>query len=150
MNATPEFGFVNLPFVVSTFDGRHFKLHDDATYIAKDGRLFMMPEGAETDGASTPAVLWEKFDEEWLPPFGTYWPAAVLHDCAYRNTLMVMNTIDSSGDLVKANLTKKQCDDLLKEAMESLGTHRLSIDEIYEGVVLGGKSSFEKDRGLES
>ena len=71
-----------------------------------------------------------------------YWMAAFLHDCAYRNTLQVW----AGGEFVQANLNKETCDNLLKEAMTSLGTHTLTRDTIYEGVNLGGWKSFEEDR----
>jgi len=134
------------PFKVTTLDGRNFILAEDAFYTAANGSVYKMPVGATTDGASTPPILWENFGMEWLPPFGSYWRAAVLHDCAYRNTLQVECLAMGAEAWMKAALTKEQCDNLLREAMESLGTHNLTIDEIYEGVVNGGQSSFDADR----
>lgn len=130
-------GFTNLPFQVSTSDGRNFILLVDAFYTAKDGSQYCMPVGATSDGASTPPEVWQM-----IPPFGLYWPAAFLHDCAYRNTLQ--KWIGSSW--VKCALMKAECDNLLHEAMESLGVSLIERDTIYEAVVLAGASSFESDR----
>jgi len=135
-------GFQKTLFEVATTDGRHFILQQPVDYVAADGTEYRIPIGATSDGASTPPILWEKFGLEWIPPFGSYWPAAVLHDAAYRNALMVWNGVS----WITANLSKPQCDALLREAMESLGTHALTVDEIYHGVVVGGQSSFDQDR----
>lgn len=134
-------GFQNLPLEVSTRDGRNFVLLKESVYVAKDGTQYCLPFGAESDGASTPQAIWNL-----IPPFGPYWPAAVLHDCAYRNTLQIWN----GSDWVKASLSKNECDDLLLEAMASLGVGMVERETIYEGVVIGGTSSFEKDRAQSS
>ncbi len=127
-------GFQSIIFEVATEDGRNFKLMKPVTYIALDGTVFVIPKGASTDGASTPAELWPL-----IPPFGNYWPAAFLHDAAYQNTLELTN-----GN--KANLPKDRCDDLLKEAMISLGVPVYLVQEIYDGVKFGGWSAFREDR----
>lgn len=136
-----EAGFKSNTLDVRTHDGRNFVLLADADYQAADGTLYRMPAGATSDGASTPPILWSKFDRDWIPPFGSYWLAAVLHDCAYRKTLLRFD-----GVWINADLPKDKCDALLREAMESLGTHALTIDEIYHGVVICGLGSFEADR----
>jgi hypothetical protein len=55
-----------------------------------------------------------------------------------------------SNDLVyalpKAELTKDDCDNLLKEAMTLSGVDSVTVETIYEGVRLGGASSFRQDR----
>lgn len=129
--------FQNLPFQVATVDGRNFNLLANIYFTAKDGKRYCIPTGASSDGASTPPEIWTL-----MPPFGRYWPAAFLHDAAYRNTLLMWN----GSAWVKAELPKAICDDLLKEAMESLGVGFAEREAIYEGVVLGGKSSFDSDR----
>ena len=134
-----EFGFTNLPLKTSSSDGRNFILLADADYVARDGTIYRMPEGATSDGASTPAEIWAL-----IPPFGVYWPAAYLHDCAYRNTLLKL-TVDGKSWIL-ATEPKERCDELLKEAMEALGVGLVRIEEIYEGVVVGGESSFDEDR----
>lgn len=128
-------GFNDLPFKVATSDGRNFILLEQVIYVTKDGlKSYIIPIGATSDGASTPPEIWLNF-----PPFGSYWPAAFLHDAAYRGTLAKLD-----GSL--AMLTKPECDHLLLDAMEQLGTHTFTCSAIYEGVALGGASSFVSDR----
>lgn len=128
-------GFFDLPLKVSTLDGRNCILLEDCIYVTSDGqKSYIIPAGSTSDGASTPPEIWLNF-----PPFGTYWPAAYLHDSAYRGTLL---NIDRS----KALLPKDDCDKLLLDAMDTLGTHQFTRDAIYEGVAIGGQSSFDSDR----
>lgn len=127
-------GFQSKIVEVVTQDGRNFKLLKPVTYVAADGRVFVIPAGASTDGASVPSSLWPL-----LPPFGDYWLAAYLHDSAYQNTLKT-----DSGAI--AGLSKEQCDLLLKEAMQSLGVPLATVAEIYEGVAIGGWKAFKQDR----
>jgi len=115
-------------------DGRNWKLLKPIVYQARDGRVFVVPRGASTDGASTPALI-----ASLLPPTGLYWLAAILHDSAYQNTLET----NLGG---KANLSKDECDSLLKEAMELSGVDPTTVEVIYEGVRLGGAPAFRADR----
>lgn len=132
-------------------DGRNWKLLTPVVYRALDGRTFVIPRGASTDGASTPALI-----ASLLPPTGDYWQSAILHDAMYRNDIRIW--VDApdvapnplSNDLVyalpKAELTKDDCDNLLKEAMTLSGVDVVTVETIYEGVRLGGASSFRQDR----
>ncbi len=122
-------GFSRTDFAVRTSDGRNMVLLEEITYTARDGRVITIPAGSASDGASTPPALWPT-----LPPFGRYWPAAFLHDYLYR-----------CSDLPKA-----LCDDLLLEAMQSLGVEALEARVIYEGVHYGGASSFAEDRAAQA
>ncbi len=131
-------GFQSRAAFVVTLDGRRFTLFKPIVYIARDGTVYVMPEGAQTDGASTPQAIWDV-----LPPFGQYWLAALLHDCAYQNTLQIEG---KDSMLSIANLTKEQSDSLLKEAMESLGVHEADVETIYQGVHIGGFKAFRDDR----
>ena len=111
---------------VKTSDGRNFVLLEELIFDStRTGKTYVAPAGSTTDGASTPAFLWPT-----IPPFGPYWLAAVLHDWAYR----------------VSDLPKGECDDLLLEAMESLGVNKALSDAIYEGVHWAGQDSFETDR----
>ena len=121
-------------FAATNQDGRNWKLTEPMHYTARDGRTFVVPPGAATDGASTPAML-----ASLLPPTGDYWQSAVLHDAAYRGDLQL-------PDGAKANLTKDECDNLLKEAMELSGVDPVTAATIYEGVRLGGAAAFREDR----
>lgn len=110
---------------VQTSDGRNFVLLEPFSYTSSAGVIITVPAGATSDGASTPREIWAL-----IPPFGTYWMAAFLHDYLYRST----------------NFSKNECDDLLRDAMECLGVDLIEREEIYEGVHLGGNSSFVSDR----
>jgi len=130
-------GFQSLPFQVSSRDGRNFELLAEAIYVSEDGTRYRLPVGTQSDGASTPKEIWSL-----IPPFGLYWPAAYLHDAAYRDALEV----EKEGQWAKATLPKDKCDKLLLESMRSLGVGVVERDTIYEGVVIGGESSFKQDR----
>jgi hypothetical protein len=117
--------FQQTPMKVETDDGHNFTLLQPYNYQTNAGELITIPAGTTTDGASVPQAMWNI-----LPPFGTYWKAAVLHDYLYRVT----------------KRPKKECDSILKEAMESLGVNDLTLLTIYEGVAIGGDEAFEEDR----
>jgi len=128
-------GFNPPIFKVATTDGRNFILLEDVVYLTSDGsHAYLLPKGATSDGASTPCAIWINF-----PPFGSYWQAAFLHDCAYRDTLQ-------NPDGTWASLTKQACDDLLLDAMTQAGTHEFTREAIYKGVAFGGEHSFDDDR----
>lgn len=127
-------GFQSDDFTVSTSDGRNFVLLNSVIYIAKDGTKWIIPADTTSDGASTPRFTWDV-----LPPFGAYWRAAVLHDAAYRGTLV-------NADGGEANLPKDKCDNLLLEAMELCGVDIIDRQAIYQAVRLAGGEAFSEDR----
>ena len=110
---------------VQSSDGRNFVLLEPFSFTSQGGVTITVPAGSTSDGASTPREIWS-----FIPPFGTYWMAAFLHDYLYRYT----------------QLPKTECDSLLKEAMECLGVDPIERNAIYDGVALGGQSSFDSDR----
>ncbi len=116
-------------------DGRDWKLTKPIVYSARNGQTYVVPRGASTDGASTPAII-----ASILPPTGDYWLAAVLHDAAYRNDLRLVDGI------TRADLSKDDCDDLLLEAMELTGVDPIVAETIFQGVQLGGSSAYRADR----
>lgn len=119
-------------------DGRNFSFQEPVYYLSIDGKKLCIPIGATTDGASTPQVIWNV-----IPPFGKGWLAYALHDAAYRNTLL---WLDDLGNWHRAAFEKSVCDGLLDEAMIWCGVGKIERDAIFDGVVLGGTSSFEGDR----
>ena len=57
-------------------DGRNMQLLKPFAYVDPSGQKWQVPEGAKTDGASIPRILWVSY-----PPFtGKYRLAAVVHD----------------------------------------------------------------------
>lgn len=131
------FGFVNLPAKVSSRDGLNVILLDYLEYEAKDGTRYRCIPGSASDGASTPPEIWIKY-----PPFGTYWPAAVLHDCCYRTTI---EKLMPSGQWIRIAADKNLADSLLLEAMESLGVSEFDRQAIYNAVKDFGDSAYIGD-----
>lgn len=121
-------GFQQDSVMVKTSDGHNFELMVPLVYVTQMGARLTIPPGTTTDGASTPQALWSA-----IPPFGPGWKAYVLHDWLYRNTKM----------------PRIECDDLLKEAMLSLGVDAALAETIYQGVRIGGQQSFDKDRAIQ-
>jgi hypothetical protein len=119
--------FAKRTLKVETGDGRFFDLLEPLVYTTNSGEVITVPIGCTTDGASTPREIWNI-----IPPFGTYWLAAVLHDYLYRIT----------------ERSKAECDHLLLEAMISLGVDEALRNAIYEGVHIGGTVSFDEDRKI--
>ncbi|MGB7767441.1 MAG: DUF1353 domain-containing protein [Verrucomicrobiia bacterium] len=131
--------------VTKSSDGRNFELVCSFDYLARDGTRYRAPIGATSDGCSTPPELWSLMGKQWLAPFGTYWPAAFIHDGAYRNWLQ---RIDDAGRVQTANLSKEQSDNLFAELMELLGTSIGERSAIYEGVHELGWRAFREDRAV--
>lgn len=117
--------FTGLPLKVSSLDGHNFVLLEPFSFTRPDGSIITVPAGSESDGASTPRAIWPT-----MPPFGIYWPAAYLHDWAYRYS----------------DLDKATCDNLLMEGMRALNVSETERILIYEGVHLAGQEAFNADR----
>ena len=118
-------GFNTTALTVQSSDGRNFTLLRPFVFTHPSGESVTVPAGATSDGASTPCEMWMS-----LPPFGTYWMAAFLHDWLYRCT----------------DWPKDKCDDWLLQAMIALNVPEAERIAIYEGVHLGGQWAFEGDR----
>lgn len=127
--------------MVRTSDGRNVVLQEPID-LADDHRAFYrVPEGSESDGASIPQELWSA----GLAPFGDYWLAAIVHDSAYRGTLL--RQLDT-GEWAPAMLSKEACDTLLLDCMGALHVSQVTKEAIYEGVRFGGWRAFREDRGI--
>lgn len=119
-------GYFEKPYAsVKTADGRNFVLLEPIVYHAASGDVITVPAGAQSDGASIPRMFWRL-----LPPFGTYWLAAYVHDYLYRQT-------DKPRDY---------CDAMFREMMEALGVPSVTVETIYEAVHFGGAEAFAGDR----
>jgi len=126
--------------VVRTRDLRNFTLVEAKEIVTDSGEEYQMPVGAESDGASTPQILWTI----GLTPFGPEGPADYAHDCAYRGTLLVKR----DGAWVPAMLAKSESDDLYNALMFSLGVSEKRRLVIYSGVKFGGWRAFREDRAV--
>jgi hypothetical protein len=101
-----------------------FRVIDPLVYACSqhtNGAAITVPEGFVTDLASIPRILWD-----FLPPDGSYAPAAIVHDYLYTVT----------------PYDRATCDKILLEAMAALGVPIYERDIIYGGVRLGGQSFY--------
>jgi hypothetical protein len=118
-------GFSTIKLKVETSDGHNFTLIEDYTYERKDGCVITVPAGTASDGASVPRFLWRE-----IPPFGSYFKSAFLHDFLYRET----------------GVMKDYADETLLEAMLYDGVPEVEARLIYEAVEHFGGGSFTGDR----
>ena len=115
------------PTVRPFADSHDWVLVEDMTYqIGQSGLSITVPEGFVTDFASIPQPLWSF----GLSPYGRYSKAAIIHDYLYW----------------AQGCTKEQADNILAIAMKESGVGGGTVTTIYEGVHLGGKSSWESNR----
>jgi hypothetical protein len=97
-------------------------------YEKADGeRIYVtVPQGFVTDFASTPSWTYSFF-----PPVGIYNKAMMLHDYLYD----VICPLD---------ITRRQADRFMLQAMKILGVSKIARYLMYYGVRLGGRSRFRK------
>jgi Protein of unknown function (DUF1353) len=105
-------------------DGKTWLLIQPYGYRCADGTCVQVPQWFETDFASTPALFWNV-----VPPWGTYGPAAVIHDWLYWSQ----------------TLTRSRSDEILLEAMTLLNVSVLKRQAIYRMVRLFGDSAWDDD-----
>ncbi len=99
-------------------DGRTWKLHESFTYHigSKYSRdKVIVPKGFITDFASTPWFLWA-----WIPSWGKYGKAAVVHDRLYHTH----------------EVSRTMADLIFYEAMIVGGTPKWKAWLMYQGVHL--------------
>jgi hypothetical protein len=104
----------------------------------KDGRLIQAEIGTLTDGISTPRSVWDE-----IAPFD-WWMCGVLHDAAYKDTIMVLNAATDTWS--KITMTEAQANDLLDEALQSRGCGEVERHIIYTALKAFGKFAFTDDR----
>lgn len=102
-------------------------------FRARDGREFVVPVGATTDFASIPSFL------TWLVSTTTAIAAAVLHDYFWR--VLVPQGL----------MTHRDADNILYEALRSLGVSKVRASTMWAAVRLGaltqpgGRKRWHKD-----
>lgn len=101
---------------------RLFLLMARFRYLSSYG-MIEAPAGMISDGASIPRIFWNILD-----PFGDYFGPALIHDYLYSPA----NT----------EFTRREADDILKEAMFNIGIPWYRRETIYRAVRLCGASSF--------
>ena len=102
------------------WDGRSHILHRDLQYMDDGDKIYTVPAGFVTDGASIPRAFWRV-----LRPFGKYIEAAVLHDYLYAHPEVY-------------GTTQKEADDLFKLAMRDCGVSKWKRNVMWAAVRVGG------------
>jgi hypothetical protein len=114
-------------------DCRIFRLVSPFRYNSHEGQI-IIPSGFYTDGASVPRIFWNIFS-----PFGSYFPAALVHDFLYSK---------DSDDLFPCD--RATADEIFLQAMKDAGVGWLTRRTIYRAVRLGGwkghKKTFSADK----
>jgi hypothetical protein len=106
-------------------DGQASVVIEPMSYsIENTGQTITVPAGFVTDFASTPRAIWS-----FLPPFGNYQKAAVVHDYLYW----------------MQDCTKNQSDKILLIAMTESNVSQRDRWVIYNGVRIGGQSAWDQN-----
>ena len=112
------------PLELEYIDGHNWRVTAAFNYHTDVHPLVVVriPAGFITDFASIPRGLWNLF-----PPTGGYGKAAVVHDFLYRTV---------------GPWTRRNADDVFREAMEYLGVGWWTRNTLYRGVRLFGGHSW--------
>jgi len=110
---------------IHTHKPREREMFVPFTYITNAGDSIVIPKGFFTDFASSPRLLWAL-----VPPLGTYGKAAVVHDYLYRTPGL--------------KYTRKESDNILREACTVLKVKPYKIAMLYWAVRLFGAYKFTK------
>ena len=122
-------------------DGQLFILCKEVFYMAKDGRLFKLPRGGQSDGLSAPQLA-AAFGREHG---GDDWCGGWIHDGAYRGWLQIWDdTLFTFVRWDKAHgRSKEASDNLLYECAEVCGDDEAMAKTLYWAVVEFGKRSYQ-------
>lgn len=108
-------------------DGVFWLVLEDAFWVNAVGRIWKLSKGRRTDLASIPAAFQPLVGS---PGVGKYRVPAAFHDEAYATP----------------GVLKVDADLMLREFAMECGTPRWIADLIYDGVRVGGESSFVDDQ----
>ena len=133
-------GFIGIVSFHQNDDGHNFTVDQDFTFVTESGLAIRVPKGFVTDLASVPRVFWAI-----LPCFGTYTDGAVVHDMLYHHNGVVLFKEDGRVALNRVTLTRKECDDVLLEAMRDCHTPRWQQVVIYRAVRWFGGMAWRQD-----
>lgn len=98
-------------------------LDKELIYVTGDEK-YVVPEGFPTDFASVPRFLWS-----FVPPYGVYTEAAVVHDYLYSNQSELMS--------------RKHADELLYQMAIECGLSKFKASVMYRAVRWFGKKHFK-------
>lgn len=87
----------------------HWRVLTPFSYKIDEENWVTIPAGYLTDGASVPRLFWNM-----IPPWGKYGQAAVVHDLLCEYLTVVKNGRPE-------RISRARCDEILNEAMYSLG-----------------------------
>ena len=109
-------------YASATLGSDHWRVLTPFSYKIDEESWVTIPAGYLTDGASVPRLFWNM-----IPPWGKYGQAAVVHDllCEYL-------TVVRNGKPYR--ITRARCDEILNEAMYSLGVPDFTRLMIYGAV----------------
>lgn len=119
-------------------DGYHWMIAESFTYRLGDpnGIAYVrVPVGFVTDFASIPRGLWNI----WPPAAGKHSKPAVIHDVLYQRGYV-------EHERHRTPISRKDADDIFKEALEVAGVGWLSRQLIYAGVRVGGAKAWTQYR----
>jgi hypothetical protein len=126
--------------LVKYIDGRRWEVAEGFTYRIGDPNsrtLVRIPRGFVTDFASMPfGVIFRSPGGKWDKP-------AVVHDLLYKQGYV-------ESDLLQKRITRKDADDIFKEAMQVAGVNWFARQVIYAGVRMGGHNIWAKYRWVDT
>lgn len=107
------------PLLVSPVNNKEWVLLEEFDYhVGKypSDVVITVPRGFVTNFASVPRFLWS-----WLPPWGKYGKATIIHDWLYRH-------------IPEKRFTKKEADEIFYEAMLVLKVNKFTAKIMKFGV----------------
>lgn len=113
------------------YGGKYEQLLEEFDYHvgSKESEVVVhIPKGFITDFASVPRIFWNI-----MPPNDKYGKAAVVHDFLYSTNGRIPEM-----QFRKEDYTRKECDEILVEAMGVLDCGWLCRTTVYSGVRIGG------------
>lgn len=131
--------FPECPKVSPLFGGKWKKrrLLANFTYLmSKDAMPIVVPKNFVTDYASIPRFLWS-----WLPAWGPYGPAAIVHDYLYSGRLEAAPDPEEPRRLIL--LDRKVADQIFFIAMAQCGVGWFKRKIIYSAVRLFGRWAYK-------
>jgi len=131
------YGFLESTLDTRSADGLNDVLLSELHFRDDDGALYKVPVMAETDGGSTPRLVWAVPGFE---PTGQHWFPWILHDSAYRGTLM----ISKGGQYLHANLSRLDADRLLDRALDRKGMGILARAAVFSALRAAGWRHYRK------
>lgn len=132
-------GFLKLKSLLilqETSKGKRWTLVKPLCYVGMH-ELITVPAGFETDLASTPRLFWA-----FLPPFGLYAKAAVVHDYLYNKQPLVYG----QNITITQRISRKDADGLFRRIMRESGVGIIKRYLMYWSVRAFGFISFNRHR----